>query len=71
MQISQFLYKGLTVTCRSKLSFSSKKVTNITILKPGLWLTKVENDYFNIRINFPDDNCRTYCTNLRLIIFLG
>ena len=43
-QNSRFLFIGPTVKYRPKLSFSSKKVTNIEILL-GIWLKKVGNGY--------------------------
>ena len=58
-QISRFLYIGPTVKYRPKFSFSSKKVTNITILL-DFWLIKVGNCYFYIHINFPDHTVRIF-----------
>ena len=53
---------------RPKLSFSSKKVTNIEILL-GFWLTKVGNGYFNIHTKFPDHTVRISYKNVIKNIF--
>ena len=58
-QISRFLYIGPRVNYRPKFSFSSKKVTNITILL-GFWLIKVGNCYFYIHSKFPDHTVRIF-----------
>ena len=45
--ISRFLLIGPTVKYRPKLSFSSKKVTNIkNFTAVGFWLINVGNGYF-------------------------
>ena len=58
-QISRFLYIGPGVKYRPKFSFSSKKVTNITILL-GFSLIKIGNCYFYIHIKFPDHTVRIF-----------